>query len=77
MLLNNMETQKAVAEQDQLTDKTHRKVTKHDIQLLRSADKNRKYEIEQSSFYIGYKLLWILSLFLKGKKFPQGDLMES
>ena len=72
-----METQKAVAEQDQLTDKTHRKVTKHDIQLLRSADKNRKYEIEQSSFYIGYKLLWILSLFLKGKKFPQGDLMES
>ena len=44
---------------------------------MRNADKNRKYEIEQSSFYIGYKLLWILSLFLKGKKFPQGDLQES
>ena len=44
--------------------------------MLKSADKNRKYEIEQSSFYIGYKLLWILSLFLKGKKFPQGDLND-
>lgn len=55
---------------------TRRKVTKKDIKLLRNVDKNRKYEIEQSSFYIGYKLLWILSLFLKGKKFPSGDLSE-
>ena len=81
MLLNNMETQKAIAEQDQLkrgpsSDKV-RHVTKQDISMLRSADKNRKYEIEQSSIYIGYKLLWILSLFLKGKKFPSGDLDES
>jgi len=57
-------------------DKAYRKVTKQDIQLLKNADKHRKYQIEQSSFYIGYKLLWILSLFLKGKKFPQGDLIE-
>ena len=46
------------------------------MQLLKTADKHRKYEIEQSSVYIGYKLLWILSLFLKGKKFPTGDLDE-
>ena len=67
----------AIAEQNHLSEKTQRKVTKQDIHLLRSADKTRKYEIEQSSFYIGYKLLWILSLFLKGKKFPQGDLIEA
>jgi hypothetical protein len=54
-----------------------RKVTKKDISLLQSADKNRKYEIEQSSFYIGYKLLWILNLFLNGKKFPSGQLDDS
>lgn len=45
--------------------------------MLQSADKNRKYEIEQSVFYIGYKLLWILSLFLQGKKFPSGNLDDS
>ena len=45
--------------------------------MLQSADKNRKYEIEQSHFYVGYKLLWILSLFLKGKKFPSGELDEA
>ena len=54
-----------------------RKVTQQDIFLLRNADKSRKYEIEQSYFYIGYKLLWILSLFLKGKKFPSGELDAS
>ena len=53
MLLNNMETQKAVAEQDEIIRSaagnrvsTIRKVTKQDMQILRSADKNRKYEIE-------------------------------
>lgn len=44
--------------------------------MLRNADKDRKYEIEKSAFYIGYKLLWIIQLFLKGKKFPQGNLEE-
>ena len=81
MLLNNMETQKALAEQDEImrgsnNDKV-RKVTKQDIYQLRNADKSRKYEIEQSYSYIGYKLLWILSLFLKGKKFPSGELDAS
>mmetsp|Transcript_30020 Transcript_30020/g.39876 ORF Transcript_30020/g.39876 Transcript_30020/m.39876 type:complete len:82 (+) Transcript_30020:369-614(+) len=81
MLLNNMETQKAVAEQDELmrgpSNPKVRRVTRQDIHLLQSADKNRKYEIEQSAFYIGYKLFWILSLFLRGKKFPSGELDEN
>ena len=91
MLLNNMETQKALAEQDELLMRSSsanlggaasasgkvKRVARQDIHLLQTADKNRKYEIEQSAFYIGYKLLWILSLFLKGKKFPSGELDET
>jgi hypothetical protein len=33
-----------------------------------------KLEIEHSSTYIGYKILWIIGLFLDGKKFPEGTL---
>lgn len=33
-----------------------------------------KLEIERSSTYIGYKILWVVKLFLEGKKFPQGNL---
>lgn len=33
-----------------------------------------KLEIERSSTYIGYKLLWVIRLFLEGKKFPSGSL---
>ena len=29
-----------------------------------------KLEIERSSTYIGYKILWIIRLFLEGKRFP-------
>ena len=53
-----------------------RKITKDDIRLLRNVDKDLKYEIEKSHLYIGYKLLWIIRMFLDGKKFPSGDLEE-
>lgn len=82
MLLNSMETQKALAEEEEkkrgpAATGCYRRITRADIQLLQSADKNRKYEIEQSSYYIGYKLLWILGLFLRGKKFPSGELSQA
>jgi hypothetical protein len=31
-------------------------------------------EIEHSQTYIGYKLMWVMKMFLEGKKFPQGTL---
>ena len=31
-------------------------------------------EIEHSATYIGYKLLWVMKMFLEGKKFPAGTL---
>ena len=38
--------------------------------------KNReaKLAVEHSKTYIGYKLLWVITLFIEGKKFPSGSL---
>lgn len=33
-----------------------------------------KMQIEHSKNYIGYKILWIIKLFLEGKSFPTGQL---
>ena len=33
-----------------------------------------KVSIEHSSTYIGYKILWLLSLFLEGSDYPSGSL---
>jgi hypothetical protein len=33
-----------------------------------------KLGIEHSKTYIGYKLLWVITLFIEGKKFPSGSL---
>ena len=32
--------------------------------------------ITKSQAYIGYKILWIIKLFLAGKKFPNGNISE-
>jgi len=37
-------------------------------------NREKKLDIEHSKTYIGYKLLWIISLFIEGKKFPSGSL---
>jgi hypothetical protein len=39
-------------------------------------DKEKKAEIEKSHIYIGFKLLWILKMFLHGKRFPEKDLVD-
>ena len=33
-------------------------------------NREKKLEIEHSKTYIGYKLLWVINLFIEGKKFP-------
>ena len=35
-----------------------------------SLQKWEKLEIEHSQTYIGYKLMWVMKMFLEGKKFP-------
>lgn len=37
-------------------------------------NRQKKLEIEHSRIYIGYKLLWVITLFIEGKKFPTGTL---
>jgi hypothetical protein len=36
--------------------------------------RREKLDIEHSQTYIGYKLMWVMKMFLEGKKFPQGTL---
>jgi hypothetical protein len=36
-----------------------------------------KSKIEQSAIYLGYKLFWLIRLFLLGKRFPQGNIKEA
>ena len=43
---------------------------------MQSVDRERRYQIEKSYLYTGYKLLWIVKMFLEGKKFPYGNLTQ-
>jgi len=45
--------------------------------MLNIVDSAKKNEIEKSKVYIGYKLLWIIKMFLEGRKFPFGVLDEA
>ena len=49
-----------------------------DLTLLKHYHPNSEYhkQMEQSQTYMGYKLLWIMYLFLNGKNFPQGSIED-
>ena len=47
---------------------------KRDIQIINLVDSKKKYDIEKSKCYIGYKLLWIIDMYLQGRQFPYGSL---
>jgi len=49
-------------------------VGKDDLQKLLRTESTKKYEMEKSYAYIGYKFLWIIKMFLDGKRFPFGEL---
>ena len=40
-------------------------------------DNDLHRETVRSQKYIGYKILWVIKLFLGGKKFPTGNIKES
>jgi hypothetical protein len=50
-----------------------------DMDMLKDAsyDSIDKLQIERSQTYLGYKILWILNLFINGKKFPSGKIREN
>ena len=41
---------------------------------MQKEKRQQKLDVEHSKTYIGYKLMWIIRLFLEGKKFPTGTL---
>ena len=42
-----------------------------------SPDSIERLRAEKSQLYIGYKVLWVIRLFLNGKMFPQGNIPEA
>ncbi len=49
-------------------------ISKEDIAFILRVESSKKYEIEKSRTYIGYKLFWIIKIFIDGKMFPAGFL---
>ncbi len=48
--------------------------TREDISFIQKVESSKKYDIEKSRCYIGYKLFWIMKIFIDGKMFPSGYL---
>lgn len=40
-------------------------------------DSIERRKAEKSQLYLGYKVLWVIRLFLNGKKFPHGNIEEA
>ena len=50
---------------------TNSQAANEEVKVLEgSLQKWEKLEIEHSQTYIGYKLMWVMKMFLEGKKFP-------
>ena len=41
-----------------------------------SPESIERLNAEKSQIYLGYKILWVIRLFLNGKKFPQGNIPD-
>jgi hypothetical protein len=76
MTLYNLMTKIGEREKHQLQIKHVVPFSKKDILILNIMDSKQKYEVEKSKSYIGYKLLWIIKLYLEGRQFPYGSLAK-
>lgn len=47
-----------------------------EIATKANVDEKQRQIVEKSSLYLGYKLFWVLQLFIHGKKFPHGNIPE-
>jgi len=56
------------------TDSSCRVVNKDQLFQLQKLSERYKYSVEISNCYVGYKLFWIMHMFLEGRKFPDGCL---
>lgn len=74
-ILNTM--YKLMRQARMLESKQSVKVDKESMQKLLKTEPAQKYEMEKSYLYIGYKFLWIIQMFLDGKRFPTGYLTKA
>ena len=51
-------------------------IRRFELQQLLRTNQQLREQLMQTSLYVGYKLLWIIQLFLDGKVFPRGELPE-
>jgi hypothetical protein len=61
------------------TEDSKKAVTKIDLESLGKDLDGKTSDVqkyERSKVYLGYKLFWLIRLYLYGKKFPQGNIME-
>ena len=77
MMHKNMEEKKGQEEIERKRNNLQRMILSDDIRTKQSVDRERRYQVEKSYLYTGYKLLWIIKMFLDGKKFPYGNLSQS
>lgn len=54
----------------ELSNSDSQKIQDERTQEMLKKTRALKFDIVRSSLYIGYKLLWVITLFLEGKKFP-------
>lgn len=74
MMHKNMCDKKSQEDLERKRNLSYRQIAKEDIRGMQGVDRDRRYQIEKSYLYTGYKLLWIIKMFLEGKKFPYGSL---
>ena len=76
MTLNSMKDSTILFEANQLEDKADADMMAKRLKEKeeQQAERQLKLEMEHSKTYIGYKLMWVMQLFLEGKKFPTGTL---
>ena len=74
MLIQHIESLMIEKDRAEKTFQYSYDVTLSDLRMLRSTNKEQKQLVESSAFYVGFRLQWILRIFLKGQKFPHGKL---
>lgn len=76
-ILTQLKDSTILFEANQLDEKTEflpDKQQRDKVREQQQKDRQAKLDIEHSTTYIGYKLMWVIRLFLQGKKFPTGTL---
>ena len=71
---NTLSCGKVLASLHRVFRETREPGSREDVELLDTMDDLSKLEVEGSQVYRCYKIMWCITLFLRGRKFPHGYL---